>query len=68
MDSAERLERMLDSLCDTSGMTDAEVRADLEADGIDVDASQARFEAWLDTALAARQRRLVPVCSDSDDD
>lgn len=43
---------------DCEAPTDEAVRADLEAEGIDVAATQARFEAFLDEQLARRSERM----------
>lgn len=66
----DRLNRLLDTLCDTSDLTDAEVRTELAEHGIDLEASQARFDAFLDGAFAQRAARGRPVtiCTDEDGD
>lgn len=44
-----------------ASMTPAEARVALEAEGIDVDASQARFDAFLDLEFAKREERRATV-------
>jgi len=53
------LEKLIANICDTSDLTDAEVREELAADGVDVDAAKARTMAKVDALLAARAVRLA---------
>ena len=60
MDEADaRFVRLLGFLADDAErMTDADVRAELEAEGIDVDAERAKFETFLDEQFALRAVRM----------
>lgn len=53
------LEKLIETLCDTSDLTDAEVRAELAEQGIDLDAAMARFRPKLDDLMRARAVRLA---------
>jgi hypothetical protein len=57
--SDDKLARFIAAIDDDNDdMTDEDVRAELTADGIDLDAAQARFEAFLDEQLAQRDERM----------
>jgi hypothetical protein len=54
-----RFVRLLGFLADDAErMTDADVRAELEAEGIDVDAEQEKFKTFLDEQFALRDARM----------
>ena len=54
-----RFVRLLGFLADDAErMSDADVRAELEAEGIDVDAERAKFETFLDEQFALRAARM----------
>ena len=54
-----KLEKLIATICDTSDLTDAEVREELAAAGVDVDAAKARTMAKTDALMAARAVRLA---------
>lgn len=60
MDDREKLCKLIEGLCDTSDPTDEEVRQELQAAGIDIDASQKRFATWRDGEFAKRAKRGQP--------
>jgi len=45
--SSQFLDYLTELFCDTDGLTTEEIREDLEAEGVNVDASTARFEKLL---------------------
>ena len=53
------LEKLIATMCDTDDLTDAEVREELAADGVDLDAAMARFRPKLDDLMRARAVRLA---------
>jgi hypothetical protein len=55
------LEKLIETLCDTSDLTDAEVREELAEQGIDLDAEMAKFRPKLDELMRARAVRLALV-------
>lgn len=53
------LEKLIATMCDPTGLTDAEVREELAEQGIDLDAAKARFMPKLDDLMRARAVRLA---------
>lgn len=53
------LEKLIATMCDPTGLTDAEVREELAEQGIDLDAEMAKFRPKLDELMRARAVRLA---------